>query len=186
MTLSPMEENVAPIACNHQKYSPARADIVNKKVYTKLVAEMTRIQAGAPRRPSSGKPTGTGLPASIYRDLNKVVKTDSGGLGGTTGMHDRDEGKQVLCPPETSSSPPRASCPSRNPTNERQVSDTPRQGCASSKSMGSGYRRFPQGSHLSCQTRFCQFYIERGSVSKRLNDILLHNKTLEEQFAVIR
>lgn len=89
-----------------------------------------------------------------YWNLNKPLKTDSGGLGDETAMHDRT--RTASCLPSWTSLKPTTSCPSRNSSGTRQRSETPLEGCTGSMVTGLLYRRFRQCLQLSWESPFDQ------------------------------
>lgn len=93
------DEDVIPIACRSQRFSPAAAaDIVNKQVDPRLESGAVRPSTSSRCSPVSLVPKlGESFHICIdYRVLDAQIKMDSGHLADIAGKHDRMHGSKFF------------------------------------------------------------------------------------------
>ncbi|CAB1099388.1 unnamed protein product [Ectocarpus sp. CCAP 1310/34] len=178
-----IDEDVTPIACKAQRWSPPMADILMKQLNQGLAAGTFRLSTSSwcSRIVPVPKSDGTYRICIDYRDLNKLIKKDSGGLGDITGMLDRMKGSKFF-----------SSLDLAQAYHQLELEETDKHKTAF---------RDPTGRLL--ESNRCAFGITTipavfsatlgddlrellgKGLEKWLDDIALHTKTLEEHFVLL-
>lgn len=183
VTLPLKDENIRPIACKQQKFSPPMErivqDIIGQLFKTKIVRYSN--SSWCSRITLSPKADGTYRLCVDYRALNAHLKTDSGGLGDITGMHDRLKGSNVF-----------SSLDLCQAYHQLEIAEEDKHKTAFRGPDGRLYEynvcsfglttipaRF--SAHLGDDLR----PVMHKGVLKWLDDILLHSKTLEEHLELL-
>lgn len=180
-----IDENVTPVACKPQKYSPMAASIVNKQSDVWHEATVTRHSTSSwcSQTVLVPKSNGEWRVCIDYRALNKLLKTDSGGLGDISAMHDRIKGSKYF----TLLDLPQA-------YHQLPIKEEDRHKTAFRDATGRlfefnccsfGLQTIPAVFSASLGDLLRELR-KRGGLESWLDDVLLHNKTLAEHLAAIR
>lgn len=179
-----IDENVTPIACKAQRWSPHMADILMKQINQMLDAGILRFSNSSWcfRIVPVPKSDGTYRICIDYRPLNRLIKKDSGGLGDITGMLDRMKGSKFFTSLDLAQAYHQLELEEndkhktafRDPTGRLLESNVCNFGIGTipavfSATLGDDLREF----------------LGKG-LEKWLDDMLLHTKTLEEHFTLLK